>query len=48
MKLSLFSVSYTGYWGQHPLDVLEFIAKAAELGYDADTIAEWHRSKIVV
>ena len=39
MKLSLFSVSYAGYWGQHSLDVLEFIAKAAELGYDAVMLA---------
>jgi sugar phosphate isomerase/epimerase len=35
MKLSLFTVSYAGLWGQHPLDVVQSIAKAAELGYDA-------------
>jgi sugar phosphate isomerase/epimerase len=35
MKLSLFSVSYAGLWGQHRLDVSQSIAKAAELGYDA-------------
>jgi len=35
MKLSLFSVSYAGLWGQHRLRPDEFIARAAELGYDA-------------
>ena len=35
MKLSLFSVSYAGLWGQHRLDLPAFIAKAAQLGYDA-------------
>lgn len=39
MKLGLFSVSYAGYWGQHPLDLAEFIATAARLGYDAVIIA---------
>jgi len=39
MKLSLFSVSYAGYWGQHDLDVPGFVAKAAELGYDSVMIA---------
>jgi sugar phosphate isomerase/epimerase len=39
MKLSLFSVSYAGYWGQHQLDLLAFIAKAARLGYDAVMLA---------
>lgn len=39
MKLSLFSVSYAGYWGQHQLDVFEFIARAAVFGYDAVMIA---------
>ncbi|MBP88618.1 MAG: isomerase [Planctomycetaceae bacterium] len=39
MKLSLFSVSYAGYWGQHKLDLPAFIAKAAALGYDAVMIA---------
>jgi sugar phosphate isomerase/epimerase len=33
MQLSLFSVSYAGLWGQHRLEVEDFIAKAAELGY---------------
>ena len=28
MKLSLFSVSYAGLWGQAELDLPEFIAKA--------------------
>jgi len=35
MKLSLFSVSYAGLWGQHRLGTDEFIARAGELGYDA-------------
>jgi sugar phosphate isomerase/epimerase len=35
MRLSLFSVSYAGLWGQHRLDVNAFIAKAAQLGYDS-------------
>ena len=35
MRLSLFSVSYAGLWGQHRLDVNGFIAKAAALGYDS-------------
>ncbi len=35
MRLSLFSVSYAGLWGQHQLDLGGFIAKAAELGYDS-------------
>ncbi len=39
MKLSLFSVSYAGYWGQSQLDLPAFIAKAAELGYDSVMIA---------
>ena len=39
MKLSLFSVSYAGYWGQHRLDVKQFIAKASQLGYQAVMLA---------
>ncbi len=35
MRLSLFSVSYAGFWGQTRLDLNAFIAKAAELGYDS-------------
>ena len=35
MQLSLFSVSYAGYWGQARLELPEFLAKAAELGYSA-------------
>lgn len=31
----LFSVSYAGYWGQHRLGVIEFLEKAASLGYPA-------------
>jgi sugar phosphate isomerase/epimerase len=32
---TLFSVSYAGLWGQHSLDLLSFIARAADLGYSA-------------
>ncbi len=35
MKLCLFSVSYAGFWGQHTLSVTNFIAQAAQLGYDS-------------
>lgn len=35
MRLSLFSVSYAGLWGQHALDLPALIAKAASLGFDA-------------
>ena len=33
MKLSLFSVSYAGFWGQDTLAMPEIIAKASQLGY---------------
>ena len=39
MKLSLFSVSYAGYWGQDSLDLGDFIGRAAQLGYDSVMIA---------
>lgn len=39
MKLSLFSISYAGYWGQHKLDLAAFISKAAQLGYDGVMLA---------
>jgi sugar phosphate isomerase/epimerase len=39
MELSLFSISYAGFWGQDRLDLLDFIGKAAALGYDSVTIA---------
>jgi sugar phosphate isomerase/epimerase len=39
MKLGLFSVSFAGLWGQHKLNLIEFIAKAAQLGYDAVMLA---------
>ncbi len=39
MRLCLFSVSYAGYWGQAKLELYEFIAKAAELGYEAVMLA---------
>lgn len=39
MKLSLFSISYAGLWGQHRLDLPDFIDKAADLGYGAVMIA---------
>lgn len=32
---TLFSVSYAGLWGQHQLDLLNFIEKASRLGYSA-------------
>lgn len=32
---TLFSVSYAGAWGQHRLSLLEFLEKAAALGYPA-------------
>jgi sugar phosphate isomerase/epimerase len=35
VELSLFSVSYAGLWGQHRLDLPDFIAKAKELGYSS-------------
>ncbi|MHB9031572.1 MAG: sugar phosphate isomerase/epimerase family protein [Anaerolineae bacterium] len=35
MKPCLFSVSYAGLWGQHRLDLPQFLHKAAELGYPA-------------
>jgi sugar phosphate isomerase/epimerase len=35
VRLSLFSVSYAGLWGQKRLDTVDFIAKAAELGYSS-------------
>ena len=39
MKLSLFSVSYAGYWGQEKLDLSGFLANASRLGYDAVMLA---------
>ena len=39
MKKSLFSVSYAGFWGQHRLDIPEFIATAAQQGYDSVMLA---------
>lgn len=39
MQLSLFSISYGGFWGQHRLDLPEFIAKAATLGFDSVMLA---------
>ncbi len=39
MKLSLFSVSYAGYWGQERLELSAFLAKAAELGYSGVMLA---------
>lgn len=35
MTPTLFSVSYAGLWGQHRLDPVQFIDKAARLGYSA-------------
>ncbi len=34
MKLSLFSVSYAGLWGQQRLDLPDFVARAAQLGFE--------------
>jgi sugar phosphate isomerase/epimerase len=39
MKLSLFSVSYAGLWGQHQLELPDFIAKSASLGFEAVMLA---------
>lgn len=39
MQLSLFSISYSGSWGQASLELPEFIQNAAALGYDAVMIA---------
>jgi sugar phosphate isomerase/epimerase len=35
MTPTLFSVSYAGLWGQHKLGLIDFIKKAARLGYPA-------------
>ena len=35
MTPMLFSVSYAGSWGQHKLDLISFLEKAAALGYPA-------------
>lgn len=35
----LFSVSYAGYWGQHKLELIPYLEKAAALGYPAVEIA---------
>jgi len=39
MQLGLFSISYTGSWGQAALDVRQFIRRAGELGFDAVMLA---------
>ncbi|MCH2131654.1 MAG: sugar phosphate isomerase/epimerase, partial [Pirellulaceae bacterium] len=39
IRLSLFSISYAGFWGQHALSLPAIIAKAAELGYDGVMLA---------
>lgn len=39
MKLSLFSVSYAGFWGQDRLGLDDFIRHAAHLGYESVMIA---------
>lgn len=39
MELSLFSVSYAGFWGQHALTLPTFIEKAAALGFDSVMLA---------
>src|SRR5690349_5964210 len=35
MKAGLFSVSYSGSWGQASLSVVDFIARAGRLGFSA-------------
>jgi sugar phosphate isomerase/epimerase len=39
MKLSLFSISYAGLWGQAAIDLPQFIRRAADLGFDSVMIA---------
>ena len=39
MKLSLFSISYAGLWGQSSLALPAIVAKAAELGYEGVMVA---------
>lgn len=39
MNLSIFSVSYAGFWGQKQLDTEAFIAKAGKLGYGSVMLA---------
>jgi sugar phosphate isomerase/epimerase len=39
MKLSLFSISYAGLWGQEALDLPQFIRRAGELGFEAVMLA---------
>ena len=39
MRLSLFSVSYAGFWGQATLALPDFVAKAAETGFDTVMLA---------
>ncbi len=39
MTPSLFSVSYAGFWGQSSIELLEFIARAGQLGYGSVMIA---------
>ena len=39
MTKALFSVSYAGFWGQHKLELRDFVQRAGSLGYDAVMIA---------
>src|SRR6185503_5673178 len=39
MKLSLFTVSFAGFWGQDRLSIEQSIDKAAELGFEGVEIA---------
>ncbi|MEO2021533.1 MAG: hypothetical protein ABGX05_06880, partial [Pirellulaceae bacterium] len=39
MQLSLFSISYAGFWGQDVLPLPGFLAKAASLGYETVMLA---------
>ncbi len=39
MELSLFSVSYAGFWGQESLTIPEFVERAAQLGFPSVMLA---------
>lgn len=48
MKLSLFSVSYAGYWGQQKLQLPAFIAKAIKnLDNYASHYVRWMRENVL-
>ena len=39
MQLSLFSISYAGFWGQDVLELPAFLSRAASLGYETVMLA---------